>query len=457
MPAVSLDSMKWPSKPHVLWLETRTAQNFPQLVNSGSDAATWGLDDRASAAQDVLFYGEEVPPGGRPIVPSEAVELVTDTRTTVFLQPPTRMSASAWPKLLSRQQCRALPSEENHEGVFWTAEHAELLSRLTQDQWDCLVADHEIDQLSTYEWHKRSDGDGLLYSYSEQQKWSDEEHRAALERIEQRKQDCLKLYLFHQELSTVYEQNTSLATTPFSSSQTVTEWSLWITRATVEALQCGAPLDRNTLTNAAELLQLGQEGMPGFDIEKARPFTTADLPDLATGKLVFSYTPYALLQVWPVLLDKSTSARLCKALFKGVSAPWDFAYNDLLASLPPGRGQQILCAQWTDFCAIYELRRRLAWSDDERLVKAKKAAEERYRQRRRECLVLYELSQLLDLTDKGEKLSVAALKIAPGEAPKSGFFSLSLKDPLLPPLLPPPTPTPSPPSTAEDAPPPFEP
>ncbi|GAA6024516.1 hypothetical protein JCM10207_000403 [Rhodosporidiobolus poonsookiae] len=59
--------------------------------------------------------------------------------------------------------------------------------------------------------------------------------------------------------------------------------------------------------------------------------------------------------------------------------------------------------------------------------------------------LLYELSQKIELTSDGKKISTAAVSVeavpGAGSSKAKGFFSFSKRDALLPPLLPPPTPT----------------
>ncbi|GAA6009835.1 hypothetical protein JCM10207_002126 [Rhodosporidiobolus poonsookiae] len=419
MPAVPLDEMKWPEKPRILWLEARTDDNFPS-----QQRVLWALDAEGRSPKDVLCYGEEAPLDARVIGSGEAVDLLTVARETVFLQPPTTFAGWQWPMLLTKKQSQTLPVDEiNYEGAFWTEEHQELLGRLTDHQWQSVFCDLQIDCVAAAEYGRRISNSTSQERGSTGMAWVRRENEAAAKRIKQRKQDCLQLFIFRRDIGLALGKHASLVTQPFSPAQPVVRRYLWVDKFTVGAVHEGGPLDRN----------------------KARAFTFADLEKILSGELLFSFTPYSILQVWPVLLDKTTSSKLCKALYSGTSATWDLAYNDVLASLPKERWEQILCAQWADFCAIHELKRRLTAFKDMRLVQVKEAAEQRYRQRRRECLVLYELSQLIDLTDSGKKVSVAAVKIEAGPAPKQKkgvfCFARGQQDLLLPPLLPPSTPS----------------
>ncbi|BGP21122.1 hypothetical protein JCM10213_008965 [Rhodosporidiobolus nylandii] len=430
--------------PVVVWTETRTRYNMPPYLPSldggPAEAQTCGLDRIAlEKARRVLKVGTfeewtESPYGKMKIEPGDR-QILDDLKdgTAVFLVPLSRVTAAETPSIIpTEMQEKVRKLCEEGRTARWTHELEDVYKRFSGSAWTALAAHHWLEQLSNAEWSRR------FYTHSgpmcEESCWAREEREACNLRVEKQKTEFMNLYdIYWNTLPHELPAEKDSATLDSE------EYLFVQPRDKVDLLRF-KHVGIAALTNAKWVIRLSRV-IPA-DVH---------VPQLKTGESTFlvpdSRKPEEggepqSRHSWPKLLDPALSSRIVIALQTGADGfVWKESHQALLDSVEESEWESLVTEAWADWLEMQHWNARYehgswdAWSEG-------KTARNRYRQRREECLALYELRHLL--ASKGGPLVAEEDDFDKEEPPKPASFLSTLaswaksKPELFAPVVPPP-------------------
>ncbi|BGP21115.1 hypothetical protein JCM10213_008972 [Rhodosporidiobolus nylandii] len=429
-------SAAW-AEPRVLWREARSPLNMPPKSAAGPDAdpaLRRGLGLNAiSHASGILRWGtpEEMKgvAGAREVTDRNFIFISEFTRSTVFLNPPTRVTSVKFPNVVppAMLDSVAIAAKEGRSAI-WTRDHEAVWQSLTEEEWKQLDFLHWIETVGQREWRARvKDNPSDL--------WSAKEAVACQERLAEQKRQFKDFYDFHNSTLPhtfeVEDEGEVKGEVDLEKREAGISSSIWVMpRSQVDVSRIKG-LDATAYAKAKWVVYL--KGTPKAGAE---PFDSdVHAAALATGEACLSAPDIpASSNAWPRLLSNAESVNF-ETAYRSLSAEQYDALN---------------VHQWRDWLMMTELARKYENNGSTAILNELGTYESRYQRRRYDCLALYDLRYQLGSSSLAEKVVITQ---ADNKQEEAGLYVLysgwlaSLRatvglagyPPMFPPVVPPPT------------------
>ncbi|BGP21118.1 hypothetical protein JCM10213_008969 [Rhodosporidiobolus nylandii] len=402
------------------WTVPRTTLNLPTWRAIQRDptnqALRRGLDSQAlKECERILHVGTAAELAQAKLATPE-LTVITDLSLeqaripqgkTIFLNPPTRVFAFRHPSIIPPTLQQALAdAKADGKDAIWTWEWQDLFDTFDVAYWHTLNRMDWVQWLGLLEWRRR------VKAVKDQQpvipdQWTREEHQVAEKRFKAMKLECMNVYWTWQNTSEQKLPPRPKLPPPPSFAMTGPRSIFLESRDPCHDKELRG-LDVAGLTNAKWIVRFTREKKDGYI-----PFLpSVHANKVRTGELIFPSPPSsATTRKWPRLLAPTLWFAL-RAMETTGKPAWHRDYQSIFDSVTPEEWEQLNLEQWEDYLAVQELGRRHDCLGGKEIKKDILAAEERFRKRRKECLILFELhhqhqsSSMFD--EKNEKQGYAS-------------------------------------------------